>query len=346
VLMNDELDSKKIERDLVESYWHPLCFNSDLPNDRDFLRFDVLDFEVVIFNDKGRLIAFDNRCPHRGSRFFTEDHGNRGVICKYHGWSFSDGRLRIPNAASFVGCDIENASLNQFKLETCGDLVFFGVNPEVSLQEQIGSHVYSVVERLSRDVQACSDFNRYEFECNWTIALENALEPYHIPLIHRNTLATLKLGVGENVFEGENSIWYSPVEDERVQRRLSGLSKFFETTNPYQGYMSIFLFPFAMISSTFGYSYSMQNFFPSPKGDRAFFTSRLFPARTSDSRYSEITDLFSKSTAELNRKVFEEDHEICKRVPSDSWTVSAPKYLSSLEQKIAHFRQSCAKWDK
>jgi phenylpropionate dioxygenase-like ring-hydroxylating dioxygenase large terminal subunit len=344
--MHNKLDSTRIERDLVESYWHPLCFKSDLPNDRDFIRFDVLDFEVVIFNDKGNLIAFDNRCPHRGSRFFVEDNGNRGIVCKYHGWSFSAGRLRVPNAASFVGCDIEQASLNQFQLTTCGDLIFFGVKPSVSLHEQIGSKTYAIVERLSKDVQACTDFNRYDFECNWTIALENALEPYHIPLIHRDTLATLKLGVGENFFEGENSIWYSPVEDERVQRRLSGLNKFFQVTDPYQGYMSIFLFPFAMISSTYGYSYSMQNFFPSPKSDRAFFTSRLYPARTSDARYTEVTALFSKSSAELNRKVFDEDHQICKRIPSDSWSVMAPKYLSTLEQKIVHFRQSCSKWVK
>ncbi len=344
--MHSELDSKKIERSLVESYWHPLCFSFDLLNDKDFLRFDVLDFEVVISNDKGTLIAFDNRCPHRGTRFFVEDNGSRGIICKYHGWSFSAGRMRVPNAASFVGCDIEKASLNQFKLATCGDLIFFGVKPVMSLEEQIGSETYAAVQRLSKDVQACADFNRYDFECNWTIALENALEPYHIPLIHRDTLATLKLGVGDNFFEGENSIWYSRIEDERVQRRLSGLSKFFEVNEPFQGYMSIFLFPFSMISSTYGYSYSVQNFFPSPNADRTFFTSRLYPARPSDPRYAEVTALFSKSSAELNRKVFDEDHQICKRIPNDSWTVMAPQYLSTLEQKIVHFRQSCAKWIK
>ena len=50
---------------------------------------------------------------------------------------------------------------------------------------------------------------------------------------------------------------------------------------------------------------------------------------------------FLASTAEVNRRVFEEDHEVCKRLPADSWSTAPLRYPSADEIKIAHFRESC-----
>lgn len=336
--------SKQIAPALVNAYWHPLCLKSQVAGDKDFVRFNVLDFEIVVFNDAGNLIAFDNRCPHRGTRFFIEDVGNQRILCPYHGWSYSSGQLRIPDAKSFTGCDVGKAGLNFFKLAYCGELVFFAIEPRASLVDQLGKDIYALIEHMTPGLSGVSDFNRYEFESDWSISLENALEPYHIPLVHRDTLATLKLGRGENVFHGENSIWYAPVENEKVARRLESLSRFFAPRDAFLGYMSIFLYPFSMLSSTYGYSWSMQNFFPSSRDDRTWFTSQLFPLSAASARYEEIVSTFMTSTAENNRAVFDEDHSICKRIPGDTWTWDAPRYFSSTEAKLLHFRASCAEW--
>lgn len=340
------LDSVKIADDLIRSYWHPIGHKSELACDRDFIRFEIKDFEVVVINDKGNFVAFDNLCPHRGARFFTEDFGNQFVKCLYHGWSYSRGKVNVAGIKNFQGCGIEQAALNEFRLETCGDFLFFAIEPKNSLEEQLGQEVFSILQRVSGDIESCADFNRYPFQCDWTIALENALEPYHIPLIHTETLATLQLGVGVNDFFAENSIWYSPVENEKVAKRLKSLNRFYATTDPFQGYMSIFLFPFSMISSTFGYSYSVQNFFPSPSTQSTFFTSRLYPAKNSEPRYKDMTSGFVQSSADINRKIFDEDHQICRRIPSNSWSTSPPRFTSTLEQKLLHFRASCAQWNK
>ncbi|CAI2795945.1 Rieske 2Fe-2S domain-containing protein [Pseudomonas fluorescens group sp.] len=340
------LDSTKISGDLIRSYWHPVAHKSELSNDRDFVRFDVADFEVVIINDKGSFVAFDNLCPHRGARFFTEDFGNKFVKCLYHGWSYSRGKVNVAGVKTFQGCNIEQASLNQFSLDICGDFLFFAIEPRSTLQEQLGSEISAILNKIGSDIDSRADFNRYPFKCDWTIALENALEPYHIPLIHTDTLASLQLGVGVNEFYGENSVWYSPIESEKVARRLKSLSRFYATTDAYEGYMSIFIFPFSMISSTFGYSYSAQNFFPSTSPDSTYFTSRLYPVRNSDPRYREMTAGFVQSSAEVNRRIFDEDHEICQRIPSKSWSTSAPKFISVLEEKLLHFRHSCGYWNR
>ena len=303
-------------------------------------------FEVLLIHDKGNYVAFDNLCPHRGARFFTEDFGNKIVKCLYHGWSYSRGKVNVAGIKTFQGCSIEHAALNEFKIEACGDLLFFAIEPKTTLQAQLGPDVFALLHKVAGDIDERSDFNRYSFECDWPIALENALEPYHIPLIHTDTLATLELGVGVNEFYGENSIWYSPVENEKVAKRLKSLNRFFAATEPFQGYMSIFLFPFSMISSTYGYSYSIQSFFPWASPDAAFFTSRLYPVKNSEPRYKDMTSGFVQSSAEVNRKIFDEDHQICKRISSKSWSTSPPRFTSALEEKLLHFRSVCAKWNK
>ena len=340
------LDSIKISDDLIRSYWHPIAHTSELQNDRDFIRFEIKDFEVLVINDKGNYVAFDNLCPHRGARFFTEDFGNKIVKCLYHGWSYSRGKVNVAGIKTFQVCSIEHAALNEFKIEACGDLLFFAIEPKTTLQAQLGPDVFALLHKVAGDIDERSDFNRYSFECDWPIALENALEPYHIPLIHTDTLATLELGVGVNEFYGENSIWYSPVENEKVAKRLKSLNRFFAATEPFQGYMSIFLFPFSMISSTYGYSYSIQSFFPGASPDAAFFTSRLYPVKNSEPRYKDMTSGFVQSSAEVNRKIFDEDHQICKRISSKSWSTSPPRFTSALEEKLLHFRSVCAKWNK
>jgi hypothetical protein len=102
------------------------------------------------------------------------------------------------------------------------------------------------------------------------------------------------------------------------------------------------MFPFSMITSTFGYSYSVQNFFPSLRDENTTnFTSRLLTTKLSNEKYDQILSSFFESTININRTVFEEDHEICKLIPRDSWSIEPLKYMSTDEIKINHFRQIC-----
>jgi phenylpropionate dioxygenase-like ring-hydroxylating dioxygenase large terminal subunit len=331
------------ESDLFNGFWHLLCHRRELPDHGDFLRFDTPIGEVVIFNDAGELVAFDNRCPHRGARIYQSDQGNQAATCQYHGWTFQKGRMIVPERQSFKNCAIETASLNVLPLDWSGDFVFVGVKPYESLYDQLGG-VSRLLEDISFNIAGRHDFNRYDFECYWPLAVENALEPYHISMVHPNTLGTLQLESGRNVFDGINSTWYAPVGNARVHKKLASLKRFFQLDFQYEGYMSIFLYPFTMLSSTFGYSYSLQNFFPhSGSFPRASFTSRLLTVPVSSSSAEAVVKPFLDSTAQINRKVFEEDHAICKTMPSASWSTQPLRYASESEEKIQHFRSVCRK---
>ncbi len=326
---------------LFKKYWHMVCHRKELPDDGDFLRFKTPIGDVVIFNDSGEYIAFDNRCAHRGALIYTADFGNQTNTCKYHGWTFRSGKLIIPAVEQFKGCGINQADLNRYKLDWCGDFLFLGVKPDIDLYEQLDG-VATFIENISFNISGRLDLNSYEYECAWPLALENALEPYHIGMVHPNTLANLKLEDGVNNFYGSNSVWQAPVGDQRIKKQLARLGSFFNIDYAYEGYMSIFMFPFTMISSTFGYSYSLQNFFPhQTRHDRTNFMSRFLTCHVKDEHAQKIVKPFFDSSANVNRMVFEEDHSICKIMPADSWSPQPLKFISEQEVKIAHFRDFC-----
>lgn len=328
-------------KQLFNDYWHMVCHRRELPNDGDFLRLKGPIGDIVIFNDSGDYVAFDNKCPHRGALIYSGSSGNQASTCKYHGWTYKHGRMIIPSAEQFAGCNIERATLMKYELEWCGDFLFLGIKPTKNLYDQLDA-VAEHIENISFNISERLDLNVYEYECAWPLAIENALEPYHIGMIHPATLATLKLEDGVNLFYGENSIWQAPIGDSRIRSQLGKLGKYFSIDYRYDGYMSIFMFPFTMISSTFGYSYSLQNFFPHQNSDdRTNFVSRFLACSAKDRHANSIVRPFLESSALINRKVFEEDHSICKLMPTDSWSAEPLEFISVQEAKIAHFRSLC-----
>lgn len=331
----------KLGSQLFQKYWHMVCHRTELPNDGDFLKFKTPIGDLVVFNDGGEFVAFDNRCPHRGALIYLSDSGNQANTCKYHGWTFKSGKLIIPAVEQFKGCSIEKADLRKYKLDWCGDFLFAGIDPANDLYTQLDG-VAEYIENISFNINGRLDLSAYEYECAWPLALENALEPYHIGMVHPGTLAALELEDGTNTFYGSNSVWQALIGNARIKKQLEKLGSYFNIDYGYQGYMSIFMFPFTMISSTFGYSYSLQNFFPSQtRVDRTNFMSRLLTCPARDGHAEKIIQPFLESSAKVNRQVFEEDHTVCKIMPTDAWTPQPLEFISELEVKISHFRELC-----
>ena len=326
---------------LFNNYWHLVCHRKELPNDGDFLKFKTPLGDVVIFNDANELIAFDNRCAHRGTNIYLTTFGNQANTCKYHGWTYKSGKFIIPSGADFNECDIAKIDFRRFSLDWCGDFLFLGIKPLNSLYDQL-NETSSIIENISFNISKCIDLNYYEFECAWTIAIENALEPYHISMVHRETLANLQLENGTNNFYGKNSVWYAPIGNNRIKNHLEKISLFFNIDFSYKGYMSIFIFPFTMISSTYGLSYSIQNFFPHQKDlNKTNFMSRFLTCNLKDENSHRIVKVFYDSSIKMNHQVFEEDHSICKTIPFDNWSTKPLDILSTQEIKITHFRKQC-----
>lgn len=321
---------------LRDEYWHLLCHRSELPTPGDYLKLTWLGQEVVVYNDGGELLVFDNLCPHRGTRFFTETHGNAPLTCPYHGWSYRAGTMHIPCRERYAQADLDGAKLHTLQLDWCADFLFAAPAPRMPLDAQLGD-TYHLLADLSFNVAGRSDLNAADFACDWRIALENALEPLHVPFVHPESLAELQLADGVNTFTPWTSVWHAELGNAAMVKKLRSVKRLFQLDSQYEGYQSLYLFPFTMLSSTFSYSYSLQHFFPSAQPERTHFSSRLLNGAARPATAAALQSFFDAS-ARMNRQVFAEDQAICERIAPGAADHARFAILAADEQKIAHFR--------
>lgn len=75
--------------------WHPVAFSTQIAAGA-MLAADLLETRVLLWRDaSGALHAWEDRCPHRGTRLSMGTLQDDTVRCPYHGWRFgSDGRCQ------------------------------------------------------------------------------------------------------------------------------------------------------------------------------------------------------------------------------------------------------------
>jgi choline monooxygenase len=176
-------------RHVFHPAWHPLATVHDLAKPGDFLTLDLLETPILLRNFDGELRAFLNVCPHRHSKLTDKPCGNTEKLrCQYHGWEYdAAGRTgKIPDAKAFRPWDRDNSCLRQFRVETCGDIVYVNLsdNP-VSLREWLGG-VWEPWSGVGGQYRYVGSWER-DFPCNWKVVLENSLESYHVPQVHPKT---------------------------------------------------------------------------------------------------------------------------------------------------------------
>ena len=140
------------------------------------------------------------------------------------------------------------------------------------------------------------------------------------------------------VVTGERNLLHA----EDLASNMERLRRLFDLKMQHPGYMSIYLFPFAMIGSTYGYSYAIQHFAPGRTNDECHFSSRMYSSRLREGANAGVLASFFDSSAQLNRQVFDEDHAICRRVSRKSLTPPFEPILATSEVKIRRFREAMA----
>lgn len=327
---------------LLNNFFHFGCHISEVGDNRKYIRLHLFDNDIIIYNDNGEIICFDNICPHRGAPFLCngENEGCQKLECPYHGWVYENGRLVISNRNQFDNSELEDIDIFRYQVKQCGEFVFFAKTPLYSLREQLGDF-YTTLETISHSITQKVDLNKSDFDSNWKISLENALENYHVPSVHPNTLAPLELSNGEVVFDKLNSIWISEIKNKKAFKKLSKIKNFFDPNIYYkENYFSIYLFPFSMISSTFGYSYAFQSFFPNSI-ERTSFYSRTYSVKSQLN-----TDAFYDSVKRVNRQIFDEDIAVCNSVQKALKGRAIPFVYNQQERRIVEFQKNYTQFCK
>jgi len=107
----------------------------------------------------------------------------------------------------------------------------------------------------------------------------------------------------------------------------------FNISDQHEGYQSIYLFPFTMLTSTFGYSYSLQNFFPSQESNKTFFYSRLLKGCLNKNYPASSMDHFLLQRRRSIVRFLKKTMRFARKLRHSSMTLKARNFYLLMKKK-------------
>lgn len=191
---------------LWSKVWQQAGRVEEVPEVGNFITYNICHDSILIVRDTPTsLKAYHNVCPHRGRRLVGDNTGGGPVVlkqatgshsakgkqlkfgCNYHAWTFGlDGQASyIPDqedwqGALHAGC----TSLTPVQVDTWGGWIWINMDPAAGPLREWLEPVASLIDPFEFDKM------RYRFrfwgifDCNWKVALEAFLEPYHVQGTH------------------------------------------------------------------------------------------------------------------------------------------------------------------
>ncbi|MXV90949.1 MAG: aromatic ring-hydroxylating dioxygenase subunit alpha [Acidimicrobiia bacterium] len=146
---------------------------------------------LLLRNQQGELAALSNLCAHRGTLLVDAPANAKRIQCPYHAWTYNDaGRLLSVPYAPKDAVDKAAHCLPSYRIESWHGLVFVSLNPDVEpLAERFSAVEPHVTSRGIDGLHHWSDYQETEvWDCNWKLAIVNAMESYHLFQVHSKTL--------------------------------------------------------------------------------------------------------------------------------------------------------------
>lgn len=176
--------------------WTCAGLTSDLSREGDWIRYDLGHESLLIVRGRdGALRAFHNVCRHRARRLLDADGGRAAsFVCPFHGWIYGlDGAcLRVSDRELFEAEALAGElGLAPIRCETWGAFVFVCLDPDAPpLVEALEPMPSLLAAYRVEDMHLVKDVC-VEVECNWKVACEAFLEPYHTHATHPQIIDTI-----------------------------------------------------------------------------------------------------------------------------------------------------------
>lgn len=172
--------------------WQIACREEELRQPGDFVEYAVGDRSLLVVRPaEGRLRAFRNTCPHRGTRLGEGCGSFRGEIrCRFHGWCWSlDGRNTfVLDRHEFEDLDDDEIGLSECAVDTWGGFVFvhFGTDPE-PLQDFL-EPLPGLLDPYHPERMRFTGKNATIVPANWKVVVDAFNEAYHVAGTHPELL--------------------------------------------------------------------------------------------------------------------------------------------------------------
>jgi phenylpropionate dioxygenase-like ring-hydroxylating dioxygenase large terminal subunit len=172
--------------ELLRRYWHPVAPSSDATDLPREVR--LLGEDLILYRDKsGTPGLLTPRCCHRGTSLLYGKVEEQGIRCCYHGWLFdADGVCLDQPCEPDRGRNRERYRQPWYPVVEYNGLIFTYMGPPD--REPVFPR-YDIFEDLGEDEEIVI-LDHFAFggpniaPCNWFQTHENAMDPYHVFILH------------------------------------------------------------------------------------------------------------------------------------------------------------------
>ena len=191
---SEEFYQREVER-IFHKEWNFIGRVDRIPNPGDYFTLEFTGVPVlVVRGEDGKVRAHSNICRHRGAKIMVGEGNAKSLRCPYHSWTYAlDGELkRAPEMDETVGFTSCDYGLKPIKLESWAGFMFINFDPQsVNLMTFLGDLPARMATYHFEDM-VCTRRKEYDLQSNWKIYVENAMESYHVPTVHMQTLQQQK----------------------------------------------------------------------------------------------------------------------------------------------------------
>jgi phenylpropionate dioxygenase-like ring-hydroxylating dioxygenase large terminal subunit len=158
---------------------------------------------AVVRQNDGSLRGFINACRHRGAPILSgSGAGLRAMVCRYHAWSYGlDGSiLSRPQEPGFEDIPKAECGLHPVAVAEQYGLIYAQPNMNARLSmDGILDGMQTEIAEYGLEAYSHFETRTREWNFNWKLVIDTFTENYHIPSLHRRSIAPY--------YEDRNSIW-------------------------------------------------------------------------------------------------------------------------------------------
>jgi phenylpropionate dioxygenase-like ring-hydroxylating dioxygenase large terminal subunit len=216
--------------------WNLLERAEIVPDAGDYHAITFLGVPLLVARGNDREVrVFANTCRHRGA-LVAEGSGNcKFFRCPYHFWTYElDGRLigapsyNDPDGKPLID-DTCKADFGLVEVEsgTWGGFIFIRFKEgSQTLEQHLGAFVENLASHRLEDM-ACARKVVYDMDANWKCFIENYVDGYHIPYVHKDSLSQWKV---------ERYVKYEPLGQESLAFAVHEGSQLLLPLPGYEGF--------------------------------------------------------------------------------------------------------------
>ncbi len=307
--------------------WNLVGCKKEVANAGDYFTSAAGIENYVVVNSGKEITALSNVCRHRAGPVALGFGNSKVLQCKYHGWTY-DLHGQLVGQSEFEGVknfEKKNCRLPKAQLVHLGPLIFISLDPVAQFSEM---EIDSSIKLITADMTPFLK-KSYVVNCNWKVYVDNYLEGYHLPVVHKSLSEELDY----SLYRTETYNWHS--EQFAPPKSSARLYK----TEESVAARYFWIFPNTMLNI---YKGLLQTNVVKPVSVDKTEIEFIWYAQSESSEQlkTEATELVNFSDV-----IQEEDRFICEQVQKNlnSQTYDSGRYSVKRENGLHHFHKLLGK---